>query len=422
MPLYVWMFVAGLTANMFAGNWAYAGVPVGLDRPLMLLAIALCLLDPYTDRVRPRAVHGFMLACVGWTFASWMWTGSFADSAKAFALSDRIIVPFAMFVVGPLVFSTPLRRDLLLKALSVGGLYLGATAIGEVFQINVLVWPSYIMDPSLGIQFGRARGPFLASEAMGMTVAMCLLAALVLLLRTEGWWRAVANLSALLSLFAVALSQTRSIWLGSVLALLIMGALIPTFRRKLPVVIPALAGAGVAIFSAFPGIAANLADRLSDQRSIDDRLTTNAAAIRMVENYPAFGVGWGNFLPRAPELVRQIDNVPLTNVFIEVHNVFLSRAVETGVPGAVLWALVAITGPGYVAVRLRRESGEMRLWALLAMGAFAVWIMPTLFSPNPYPLPNNLFWLLCGVAGRSLFVKSDPHARLEVPPQAEART
>lgn len=31
-----------------------------------------------------------------------------------------------------------------------------------------------------------------------------------------------------------------------------------------------------------------------------------------------------------------------------------------------------------------------------------VWLVPSMSSPNPYPFPNFMFWLLCGVLGKGL--------------------
>jgi len=55
------------------------------------------------------------------------------------------------------------------------GAYLSLTGVFEHFNCTSgLVWPDYIMDEQLGTQFGRSRGPFMESVAMGRVLTMAL--------------------------------------------------------------------------------------------------------------------------------------------------------------------------------------------------------------------------------------------------------
>ena len=69
------------------------------------------------------------------------------------------IVPFAMFTLAPLIFGSAKQRNTLLIGLVAIGLYLGATGVLEGLHVWRLVFPSYIANPNVGIQWGRARGP-----------------------------------------------------------------------------------------------------------------------------------------------------------------------------------------------------------------------------------------------------------------------
>ena len=62
-----------------------------------------------------------------------------------------------MFAVAPIAFSRSEDRLLLMRTLALLGIYLGVTAFLEVIGPQSLVWPRYIMDPSVGAQFGRAE-------------------------------------------------------------------------------------------------------------------------------------------------------------------------------------------------------------------------------------------------------------------------
>ncbi len=69
------------------------------------------------------------------------------------------------------------------------------------------------------------------------------------------------------------------------------------------------------------------------------------------------------FLDVSTDWVRQADGYPITNVTIEVHNVFLGRAAELGIPGLVLWTACVVAGPIRSMFQRRYdENPELRDW------------------------------------------------------------
>ncbi len=117
-------------------------------------------------RLRTRGVHLLLVAILAWTAYSALFAGTLTVKDPFFALLDYLgIVPFALFWVAPAAFPGPRERRILLTTLVGVGLYLGATAFFETIGPSALVFPRYIMDPSVGIHWGRARGPFV--EAAG---------------------------------------------------------------------------------------------------------------------------------------------------------------------------------------------------------------------------------------------------------------
>ena len=52
------------------------------------------------------------------------------------------------------------------------GFYLGLTGIFEYLQLKQFVFPSYIMNPWIGVHWGRARGPFMNSGINGAVTGM----------------------------------------------------------------------------------------------------------------------------------------------------------------------------------------------------------------------------------------------------------
>ena len=64
-------------------------------------------------------------------------------------------------------------------ALACFGIYLAITGLAEVSRQWWLVFPSYIADPSVGLHFGRARGPMVQAVSYGFFLGVTLLAGYV---------------------------------------------------------------------------------------------------------------------------------------------------------------------------------------------------------------------------------------------------
>lgn len=395
VPLYTWCFLGSLVFNLFSGYSDLLGFPIGPDRVLFAAAVGLLVLDRDRPRMLWHRVYAVMIALVLWTSWSALTVGTLQSKDGIFALLDRIVVPFLMFALGPLVFRTYRQRDLLLRTMTIVAIYLGLTSIFEILGPSSLVWPSYIMNPDLGILFGRARGPFLNSEANGMVMGISMFMAMTLWSRVRGLWRVLATVSIVLCVVGLGLCLTRSTWIATIVAGLVVGWLVPTIRRRLPVIVGGTIVGFVLFLLAVPAAAAALDERLNMVSSVYDRQNTNAAGLRIVAAHPIFGVGWHRFIDVGTDWVRQADTYPVTNVTIEIHNVFLSRAAETGIPGSALWILAVLLGP-VLAVRRLPRAGDERTWTLILVAALCYWFIPSMTSPNSYPLPNNLMWLIAG--------------------------
>jgi O-antigen ligase len=404
-PLYVWLFLAGLVFTMFSGNTALMGLPLSPDRPLFAFAILLLILDPNRDRLRWRWFYAIAALLVLWTAFSWFATGSFTDGLKAFALLDRIIVPLAMFPLGALIFATDRRRELLLRTVALMAIYLGFIGFFEYIRVGALVFPSYIManlNPSTDI---RSGGPWLFPEPLGLVCALAIfLSGLLVRTTATRLWRVVGMLGIFFGFVGSVVCMVRSVWLALIVAGLVVGLIVPRIRRRLPLLLIAAAIAVVIIVFVFPDFRDVLINRITTERSVYDRQNTNVAALRVIEQFPIFGIGWGEFVHQNVLWVRQADTYPVTTVTIEIHNVFLSRAAETGIPGLLLWLLCFVTGP-LLGLLSKPLTASARYWKLAALAAFFIWFIPSLSSPNPYPTPNNLVWLVWGIAARGILVE-----------------
>ena len=409
------LFVSvGLALTVFSGNSDELGLPIGPDR--VLIAGGLAALALGTPGARPtrtivwRPVHAALAGVTAIATVSAYGAGTLLETEGLFALLDALgVVPFAVFTLAPLIFGTKRDRDTLLTVLVVTGAYLSVTGILEGFHLRWLTFPRYIDDPSVGIHFGRARGPFVEAVAMGISLYGCAVASAV------AWWtwpestrRQLAGVVCLLCMAATVFTLTRAVWLATIVATTM--ALLASGRTR-KVLLPLGIAATVALLAALallPGFATSVDDRSSDQRPLWDRYNTNRAAIDIIESHPLTGIGWHSFEARAPAFMRVADGYPLTGVGIPVHNVPLSHAAEIGLPATILWALGLVFAVGGGVLRPGPEALDP--WRLGLVALFLHWLVVASFGPLGYAFPNLLLWTWAGVTGIAHFsvVREEP--------------
>lgn len=422
-------FSLGLGAEMFSGDWKYIHVPVPLERVFELAALSALVLRGRRKHAERRIVvqplHLLLLAVTAWAVCSAIGAHTFGTSLGFYAILDRLgVVPFLGFVLAPLLFATERQRNILLWTLVICGLYLGITAAAEGLGIHHLVQPSFISDKSLGITVGRARGPFLASDADAMMLFGCACGAAIALTRwTRPWMRFLCVIDIVLAGAGIFFTLTRGTWIGAFVGMVVAMMFDRRLRRW---IMPSLAVAtlGVAFALSFPTIQAKVSGRVNTSSSIWDRQNTDAAALRLVEQHPLTGIGWETFTTKGSLALRQSPNYPMTGEGLEVHDVYLSHLTELGLIGGSMWILAF----GSVLFRgiFQRGPDELYAWRV-GFIAFAVMFgVEALVIPLSYPMPNLLFWLLAGIVTMDRYSRPVPkplpelEADLELPAVAHA--
>lgn len=393
------VFSIALAAGAFSGNWVHMGVPFAVDRVLLAVAIVLTI---HRERgagrhLRTEPVHWLLGLAALYAVVSGLWAGTLGDHETRFELLDRFgLIPFLAFFFAARAFRTASDRVVLLRVLTVLGIYLGLIAVLERTGPHALVVPSYINDPTLGIHFDRARGPFLEANANGFILYACGVAAAIGL---RLWWRnkvwrRVAIASIGLCGFGIVLTLTRGPWLAAIAATLIAMLCAPSTRRM---IVPVVAGTTLLLvlaFAAIPGLQADASNRLNQQPPLWDRKNSNAAALRMIDAKPVFGFGLGEFPFQSPDYYRQAANYPLTGVR-NVHDVYLAYAVELGLLGAALWIAALFTAVGS-ALRFRGPP-DLEAWRIGLVALTVAWLVTGATNPQAFLLPTLLLWSWAGI-------------------------
>ena len=410
-----WVSLA-VCGSVLSGNAKQVHLPVSPDRLFMIAAVSAMVLrlpNTRSDRaIAWKPTHVFVALAGGYAVVNAYTAGTLTSTEGLFAILDRLgIVPMLVFVLAPLIFGTRRNRDLLLVALVCLGGYLALTAFAEGLHLNALVWPKYILDPTVGIHADRARGPFVEAVADGLALYACAVGAAVAAMT---WSSRRARTAAVLVLIAcmigTAFTLTRAVWLATVVATILAMTLSAETRRYL---VPMLAVGAVGVVGALvfvPGFATKTSNRTNDVSPVWERYATDAAAIRAVEAHPLFGVGWDTWVNQHKnvEYLRQGDTYPLTHSVgtIQIHNVPLSHAAELGLVGVTLWVLAL--GGALMGAVFRPGPAELDPWRLGMIALFVNWLVIALFGPLSYAMPNLLLWLWAGIAGLGHFSTPKP--------------
>ena len=415
-----WPLSLGLAATMFGGYWAQFGSPIPIDRVLFgvgLLSLILRARSPREALGRePSGIHMLLICAALYAISSAVFAGTIGNRTAVFTLLDRFgIVPFVLFAVAPAAFPDQRQRRILLGTLTVVGAYLAYTSILGWLGPRSLVFPHYIVDPSVGIHADRARGPFAEAGADGLALFECGVAAIMLrAMRIDRRVTLAAGAVAAACALSIVLTLTRAVWIGSAVALIVTLLATRETRRYFG---PAmLAGLALVIgaLAVVPGFSNEASSRTNDQRPIWDRNNSNAAALRMVEARPLLGFGWFRYQAEAANYQRLGSDYPITRGDIEEHNVFLSNAAELGLIGTLLWGAALVIAVG--GAILRRGPPELVWWRLGLLAIATQWFIYANFAPLGFGFSNALLWLWAGVVWARKGDNSQESAELALRP------
>ena len=310
-------------------------------------------------------------------------------------------ITYYPFITYGMIRSLPYDRKTLLRMvglLCVLGAYLSWTGIFEHFQVKALVWPGYILDPSLGTHFERSRGPFMESVAMGRVLTITFASFLVMAVELNGAKRSLAHLAAVLSLVAIYYTYTRGPWLGLALVLgffLFCRTPLKRVARTLVLVLCLAAAAGVTgKFSLTKGTLFS-----QRQNTVDDRVVSYLTTVKILESHPVFGIGFGRFNRVWDDYYTGVGNLEFGG-FDGSHNTFLTMAAEGGVV-TLLFYVAVLCSLTLMCWRMYRRLPEAlafeRCFVLMVLAIAAMYSVTGFFSDLRWNLlQNNLMFMLFG--------------------------
>jgi O-antigen ligase len=212
----------------------------------------------------------------------------------------------------------------------------------------------------------------------------------------------------------VAISLSRGSWLGA--ALVFIGLAI--FYRGMTTRLLAVLAVLMAVLIVAPGSPLSLAtERLGDVDTAESRLLTNNAAVRMIQERPLMGFGYGNF-----EFYDESYKVRLGDIPVEegsAHQTYLALAAESGVPALLLYMFPALFLLWLTVTRWRDISERhpmharliVVLWLALVHQFTVTSFMDMLHST---PWGTAMWWLCLGLIHVLISQASRPQQYIRV--------
>jgi hypothetical protein len=284
--------------------------------------------------------------------------------------------------------------------------YLSLTAIAEMTGQDWLIFPRYIVNSEFREFLGRGRGPFLNPVANGLYMTTGL-ACLMVAARPFKWRaRTLLFITGLLIVAGTYATLTRCVWLGTILAILLLATIrLPTRRRSGVLVLTGCLGVAT-LAAAWPYFVAFKRDA-----NLTATHTAESAKLRpmlawvgwqMFLDHPLGGVGLGQYKYNDQEYIaaRSID-WPLDRIRpYHQHNVVLSLMAETGLLGTLPF-LVLLFCWSRLAWRLYNNSArrrEFRQIGLVYLACLISYLTSGMFQDVALiPMTNLLLFFLAGL-------------------------
>ena len=356
----------------------------------------------------------FIVALIAWTIISACLSGAISrvDGGRNISVFlTGFLVPGMIFYLAR-SFPHSLRDSRGVCALLTVLLgYLVFTAFCEHFHINSLVFPQYILDPSLGIHPERARGPVVNAAEDGGIIAILLLAAFHAVHYTHiGMMRAGPMRWAtsfgllLLGISALWFTETRGPWLAFAGGLIVM-----LWHKQCRGFVLALGVAGLfGVITLFAIAGADLANKGLMPKARDN--TSDTTEFRMelyresldpFQQHPIVGWGLGTFTDT--DYLFDAYGRSLTLSTAVLHDTILAITLESGIIGGILYIsfLIAVS---VALIRIRRISPsiEKRDFYTLCLASLTVFVINGVFVDIRYFMPQNALAFFMAGLGLSL--------------------
>ena len=305
-------------------------------------------------------------------------------------VASKYLVPFALFHISVIIFRSERNRRHF-ELFSICALaYLVFTAVAFLADARFLIFPKFILDPSLGFHADRARGPFLQAVANGVSINI-LGILLVAFQRRFALWILLIGIALPVAILS---TMTRAVWISFAASSLAITYRFAKNKTRVTFVLLTLAAAlsGLALGFCTHSLQSAVMDRTEERGPVQARMAVYEAGWAMFREHPFNG--WAAHSMYS-ELGRRMSGYHF-KVFY-VHNTYLALLVEFGLPGLLLYSFLFVN-----IFRLGRRESAAKCDSLATLRSvwpviLGVYLFNAFFVDMAYQFVNGLLFTLAGI-------------------------
>lgn len=367
--------------------------------PVALIMILFRYAVQIDKRPVPRLgwIELAMAGYVGISFISIV-TLNADPQATAILFFDRVVIPMCLYLIVRL--SAPDEQDLQRLVPLLFFICLTQSILG------ILSWsaPQLLPGDWLGLAGARTTGslrsPGVYTTTLMFSGVLILHAAMQ---RKPGLIRTLYLATFALAVFCVFLSFSRGSWLGGLVVIAGLFFIYPKFMIRLGLIaIPIM----ILLSSLFGGQMQYANERLNASESALSRLPVFQAALRMFEEKPVSGWGYGNFDRYDRQFQGRVGNLVIAEKDHASHNVYLTLIAEQGALGLLLF-LAPVVGWLILSWKAWTKMPARGLWSrklLLALWLIiADYVVVNSFSNMRVVVGLGLWWVTLGLIGHLVY-------------------
>jgi O-antigen ligase len=384
-----------------------AGITITPDRVVFLIILTLAVGRVLSGDLRFASLGRagsymllFAVVCTASSIVNGSGVGKNGRHLGLTMLFDFIYAPLILFLVAKSIPHSRRKLVVLSSTFLLVGAYLAINGAFEHFGLNALVWPKYILDPSVGIQFGRTRGPFGSSSALGGALVVCFIFHVLSTTRVREWKLYWVYMMLPITAGVIYTTNTRAAWLCFALCIVLLAIV----RSGMKNIARVVAG-GICLFF-FSGVASHFSFEggtlfSKRQETLEYRWVNNMTLLEMSKTNPIFGIGWGNFRTEWSKYFHSSSEDDIRELTDGNHNTFLGLLAEVGLIGTLPYLMILYT-MFRVGLRVFRGGGGLeREFALIFLLVVSVYVIDANFGDaRNTQFLNAVLFLLFGTVAR----------------------
>jgi len=311
-----------------------------------------------------------------------------------FVFITGYLFPFILFVFAKNFIRNENEIQLILQALFCFGTYLSLIAYFEFFNFRQFVFPQYINNPEIQLHLDRARGPFLNAAFNGVGILVGFICGIHLLEKKKGVIRIFYQSLLMLFFPAIFFTQTRSVYLGMLIVMVLFWGWYDTSFPKWKLVSLPLAVVLIFVMLYSPWLLSKERREggIFQTEEMDIRMTLIQKSAFLFSEHPFAGVGLAQFIPASvKEYKGRIPYIAESASPEFQHNHLLGLAVELGMGGLIVYLSIIFL----ILKRLWQLSGKLQKAGIagnnLRLVILSVWCV--YLSNNMFVEPSNTIFI-----------------------------